>query len=111
MTNKETILAFYQAVFNDHKPASDFVSADFVEHHTAPMEKAGVEAFYDRYAKFFAVEGATVEIASIVAEGDKVAAYIKMDGTDGHTFCRATDIFRLSGGKIVWHTATIQPVA
>ncbi len=111
MTNKEIILAFYQAVFNERKCASAFVGEGFVEHYTAPMEKSGVEAFYDRYAKFFAVEGAKAEVVKIVAEGDKVAAYIKMDGTDGHTFVRSTDIFRLDGGKIVWHTATIQPVA
>ena len=109
MTNKDIILGFYQAVFNDRKCASEFVTADFVEDYSAELKETGVKAFYERYAGFFAVEGATAEVIKIAGEGDKVAAYIKMRGTDGVTFIRSADVFHLRDGKIAWHTATIQP--
>ena len=123
--NKDVIRRHYEELFNGRRLdiAAEITAEDYVEH--------GVAAFAERVGdRPDAVEGLKetvrwltdafpdlhIEINDLVAEGDKVLAYITMRGTheglfqgippSGRTFeAKAMHLFRIRDGKAVEHWA------
>jgi predicted SnoaL-like aldol condensation-catalyzing enzyme len=110
--NKETVKAFYETAFNDHKPAEaveKYVGGSYRQHN--PMAADGSLAFIDfvsGYAK--ANPKLKVDIKRMIAEGDLVVTHVHITTSDKDRGLAAMDIFRLENGKIVEHWDVVQPV-
>jgi len=111
-TNKDTVKAFYETAFNDHKPAEaveKYVGGSYRQHN--PMAADGSLAFIDfvsGYAK--ANPGLKVDIKRMIAEGDLVVAHVHIKTSEKDRGLAAIDIFRLENGKVVEHWDVVQPV-
>ena len=115
--NKAKFQQFYDQVVNkgDLAKINDFIAEDFVEHEPFP----GLGTDRDSVKKFFmsmreAFPDLKFDVHFMLAEGDLVAAYITMSGTQkkefagipsmGKKFSVSTvDIIRVSDGKAVEH--------
>ncbi|MFC4294665.1 ester cyclase [Novosphingobium tardum] len=81
-TNKQLVRDFYQAI--DEKRFDDlgqYVSDDFVFYTQVDTPKPGLSGFIDsEKASFDAFEEVSFKLNEIVAEGDKVGAYLIFEG-------------------------------
>jgi ketosteroid isomerase-like protein len=81
-TNKEVARGLYRRLNEgDFSVVDDVISDDFVEHEVMPglePTKAGARQLFEMFHKAF--EGASFEVDSMIGEGDKVVAMIRVTG-------------------------------
>jgi len=115
-TNTALCKRFYTEISKGSMGIIDELVADnFVEHETLPgfsADKEGLKKFFATMRTAF--PDLTFDVAFFVAEGDKVAAYLTMNGTHKGEFMgmaatgktisvKAIDIIRIKNGKAVEH--------
>lgn len=110
-SNKQTVLAFYEAALNnkDFEAASRLVGGRYVQHN--PLITDGIDGLrgFIAYLRDTFPELHS-EIKNIFAEGDFVIAHVHGVRVPGQPGSAIVDIFKLEGGKIVEHWDVIQPV-
>lgn len=115
--NKKHCMRFYDEVVNkgDMSVFDELAADDFVEHEVfpgLPANKEGVRQFFTMMRTAF--PDLQFKVNFMVAEGDKVAAYITMSGTHKGEFMgmaptgkkfeiNAVDIIQIADGKAVAH--------
>ena len=124
-SNKAVIRRHYEELFNDRNLdiAAEITAADYIEHGVAPPRSSPGQAADPIESLKGTVRWLTnafpylrIEIDDMIAEGDKVLAYITMRGTHrgefqgleptGRTFeAKAMHLFRIRDGKAVEHWA------
>ncbi len=110
--NKQTVLAFYDLMFNQCQPAraiQQYVGDVFIQHN--PGVADGKEAFityFTRLAQEY--PGKHVAFKRVLAEGHYVVVHCHQEWPEGSDWASIA-IFRLDeGGKIVEHWDVLQPV-
>lgn len=110
--NKTNVVAFYDLMFNQSKPAEaikKYVGDRYIQHNPeVPDGKAGFIEFFESTAKEF--PGKRVEFVRTFADGDYVILHNRQIWP-GYPDFAGIDIFRLTeDGKIVEHWDVLQKV-
>ncbi|MFI6731411.1 ester cyclase [Nonomuraea sp. NPDC050451] len=111
-SNKQTVLAFYEAGLNqkDFATAATFIGDRYVQHNPRIADGIeGFEAFLSQLRTDFPALRA--EVKNIFAEGDFVIAHVHGVRIPGQLGTAIVDIFRLDEhGKIIEHWDVMQPI-
>jgi len=118
-TNKETVQALYDRLFNggDLSAADDLAAVDFLNHTAPAMAPRGPEALKSLITWLRAAfPDSHYAVKEMIAEGDHVAVYLSFSGTHQGTFMGASPtgrrfsqdqmhFIRLQDGKVDEHWA------
>lgn len=115
-TNKQTVLAFYELMFNQCKPAEAVrrhVGARYVQHNPKVADgKQGFIAYFEKMAELY--PGKRAHFLRVFAEGDHVIVHCHQEWPSDRERDRhwaGIDIFRLDAdAKIVEHWDVLQLV-
>lgn len=111
-TNKNNVRAFYETLFNEHRPAEaakKYMGKKYIQHN--PYMSDGVEAFREYFKGFFEEHPKTrVDIKRVIAEGDLVVLHLLQKIDDEDRGRAMVEIFRVEDGKIVEHWGVTQAV-
>lgn len=111
-TNKRDVIAFYELMFNECRPAEAvqrYVGAEYIQHN--PLVADGIQPFVD-YFELMATQypGKHVDVVRSFADGDYVILHCRQTWPDGQEYA-GIDIFRLDDdGKIIEHWDVLQVV-
>ena len=109
-TNKKNVIAFYEMMFNDCKPAEaieTYAGDMYIQHN--PHVGDGKQAFIDYFERMAAeYPGKYVKIKRAFAEGNHVILHCHQVWPEGLEYA-GIDIFRLDeAGKVVEHWDVLQ---
>jgi predicted SnoaL-like aldol condensation-catalyzing enzyme len=108
--NKQTVLAFYEAIVSkDFDAASKLIGDRYVQHN--PMIADGIEGFkaFLGFLKETFPE-LRADVKSLFAEGDFVIGHVHGVRVPGQPGAAIVDIFKFEDGKIVEHWDIQQPI-
>ncbi len=106
MTNKETVIQFYEKVFNgwDISVVDQFVRNDYIQHN--PNVESGIEGFKGFLDKFLSLKP-HMDIVKIAQEDDMVFVFFKCTLQNG-AVNKVCDIYRLEDGKLAEHWDVVE---
>jgi len=109
--NKEIVINFYRAVFDDHKVAEafrKFAAPDYIQHSPLATDVQSTIDFLQSYLDN--TPGHGWELKRALAEGNLVALHIHSWSSPEDPGRAIVDIFRVEDGLVVEHWEVIQPV-
>ena len=109
--NRELVVKFYRAIFDDRKVAEAFekyAAPDYIQHSPLAQDVPSTITFLQSYLD--GTPGHTWELQRVLADGDLVALHIHSQSAPDDPGRAIVDIFRVENGRVAEHWEVIQPV-